>query len=68
MKRFSTLAVAVAIAPLAFAQENSIEEIVITAALVHTSSTATAFTVSGEEIVQAGSQSLGGHLSDLPDV
>ena len=68
MKRFSTLAVAVAIAPLAFAQENSIEEIVITSSLVHASSTATAFTVSGEEIVQAGSQSLGEHLSDLPGV
>ena len=68
MKRFSTLAVAVAIAPLAFAQENSIEEIVITSSLVHASSTATAFTVSGEELVQAGSQSLGEHLSDLPGV
>ena len=54
MKRFSTLSVAVAIAPLAFAQENSIEEIVITSSLVHASSTATAFTVYGEELVQAG--------------
>ena len=68
MKRFSTLAVAVAIAPLAYAQENSIEEIVITSSLVHKSSTATAFTVSGEQIGQAGSQSLGEHLSDLPGV
>ena len=68
MKRFSTLAVAVAIAPLAHAQENSIEEIVITSSLVHKSSTATAFTVSGEQIGQAGSQSLGEHLSDLPGV
>ena len=68
MKRFSTLAVAVAIAPLAYAQENSIEEIVITSSLVHKSSTVTAFTVSGEQIGQAGSQSLGEHLSDLPGV
>ena len=68
MKRFSTLAVAVAIAPLAHAQENGIEEIVITSSLVHKSSTATAFTVSGEQIGQAGSQSLGEHLSDLPGV
>ena len=70
MNRFSALAVAVAIAiaPLAYAQENIIEEIVITSSLVHKSSTATAFTVSGEQIGQAGSQSLGEHLSDLPGV
>ena len=54
MKRFSTLAVAVAIAPFAYAQENSIEEIVITSSLVHTSSTATAFTVSGRADCASG--------------
>jgi hypothetical protein len=35
MMRFSTLAVAVAIAPLAVAQDESMEEVVVTSSLVH---------------------------------
>ena len=66
--RFSTLAVAVAIAPLAFAQDESIEEVVVTSSLVHNSLTATAFVVSGDSIAESGSQAIGEHLSALAGV
>ena len=68
MMRFSTLAVAVAIAPLAFAQDESIEEVVVTSSLVHSSMTATAFVVSGDSIAESGSQAIGEHLSTLAGV
>ena len=68
MMRFSTLAVAVAIAPLAFAQDESIEEVVVTSSLVHNSLTATAFVVSGDSIAESGSQAIGEHLSALAGV
>ena len=68
MMRFSTLAVAVAIAPLAFAQDESIEEVVVTSSLVHSSLTATAFVVSGDSIAESGSQAIGEHLSTLAGV
>ena len=68
MIRFSALAVAVAIAPLALAQDESIEEVVVTSSLVHSSLTATAFVVSGEAITESGSQAIGEHLSTLAGV
>ncbi len=68
MMRFSTLAVAIAIAPLAFAQDESIEEVVVTSSLVHSSLTATAFVVSGDSIAESGSQAIGEHLSTLTGV
>ena len=68
MMRFSTLAVAVAIAPLAFAQDESIEEVVVTSSLVHSSLTATTFIVSGDSIAESGSQAIGEHLSTLAGV
>lgn len=66
--RLSTLAVAVAIAPLALAQDESIEEVVVTSSLVHSSLTATAFVVSGDSIAESGSQAIGEHLSTLAGV
>lgn len=68
MIRFSALAVAVAIAPLALAQDEFIEEVVVTSSLVHSSLTATAFVVSGEAITESGSQAIGEHLSTLAGV
>ena len=68
MMRFSTLAVAVAIAPLALAQDESIEEVVVTSSLVHSSLTATTFVVSGDSIAESGSQAIGEHLSTLAGV
>lgn len=68
MIRFSALAVAVAIAPLALAQDEFIEEVVVTSSLVHSSLTATAFVVSGEAITESGSQAIGERLSTLAGV
>ena len=68
MMRLSTLAVAVAIAPLALAQDESIEEVVVTSSLVQNSLTATAFVVSGDSIAESGSQAIGEHLSRFAGV
>ena len=68
MMRFSTLAVAVAIAPLAFAQDESMEEVIVTSSLVQSSLTATAFVISGDEVAESGSQAIGEHLSTLAGV
>jgi len=68
MMRFFPLAVAVAIVPLALAQDEFIEEVVVTSSLVHSSLTATAFVVSGEAITESGSQAIGEHLSTLAGV
>ena len=68
MMRFSTLALAIAIAPLAFAQDDSMEEVVVTSSLVHSSLTATAYVVSGDTIAESGSQAIGEHLSALAGV
>ena len=66
--RFSTLAVAVAIAPFATAQNNTIEEVVVTSSFTNSSLTATTVVVSGDTISGGGSQALGEHLSTLVGV
>ena len=68
MMRFSTLAVAVAIAPFATAQNNIIEEVVVTSSFTNSSLTATSVVVSGDTISGGGSQALGEHLSTLAGV
>lgn len=68
MMRISTLAVAVVVAPLALAQDESMEEVVVTSSLVHSSLTATAFVVSGDSIAESGSQAIGEHLSTLAGI
>ena len=68
MMRFSTLAVAVAIAPFATAQNNTIEEVVVTSSFTSSSLTATSVVVSGDTISGGGSQALGEHLSTLAGV
>ena len=71
MARYALPVVALIAAPLAFSQESTLEEVVVTSAFTHQvqgQNESSVIVIPGDEITQNLTQSLGEHLSTTPGV
>ncbi|MGB1335929.1 MAG: TonB-dependent receptor plug domain-containing protein, partial [Luminiphilus sp.] len=71
MARYTLPVVALIAAPLAFSQESTLEEVVVTSAFTHQvqgQNESSVIVIPGDEITQNLTQSLGEHLSTTPGV